>query len=217
MSKRRPKPEPIPTPRDEAAPVATESRSDAETHAAADATDPAAFEFPFGAAAGTPAAETRREAEPATDAPTARAPSFREGADADWRSTDAVFPASALPPKPPAGDAERRPDAAGEGKAWNPLFGLRGDYEAEVRLLEDRRFKQMHIRFETKPSDAVREAMRDGGFRWRQAEQAWTRRIDPEHAWRTRAEAETLFGRVVALIREERGLEPARDAGPQAG
>ena len=86
-----------------------------------------------------------------------------------------------------------------------------------MTLLEDRRFKQAQLRFAAKPSDEVRQAVREAGFQWRSQEEAWTKRIDPEKAWRTRAEAKALYDRVTAMIRAERGLAPARDAGPQPG
>ena len=130
-----------------------------------------------------------------------------------------IPPADAPTPRGAAGSEEpaREPARLGEGKAWNPRFGLRADHEVGVGLLEDKRFKQMQIRFAEKPSDEVRRVVREAGFQWRSQEEAWAKRIDPDKGWRTRAEAEALYDRVTVMIRAERGLAPARDAGPQPG
>lgn len=95
-----------------------------------------------------------------------------------------------------------RPDGP---RVPNP-FGFRQDAVAGVRLLEDRRFKQVQLKFADKPSDAVRQAVREAGFRWLQEAGVWAKQIDRERGWQTRAEAEEVFGRVAALIREEKGL-----------
>ena len=97
------------------------------------------------------------------------------------------------------------------------MAGWRGDYEVGVKLQEDRRFKQVRIAFAEKPSDDVRQVVREAGFQWRSQEEVWTKQIDPDKAWRTRAEAEALFERVTAMLRAERGLEPSRQAEPIPG
>ena len=86
----------------------------------------------------------------------------------------------------------------------NP-FGIRADVVAGVRLQEDKRYRQMQLKFDARPSDEVRQAVRDAGFQWRSQEQVWSKRIDPDQGWRTRAGAEDLFDRVTTLIRTEHG------------
>jgi hypothetical protein len=107
----------------------------------------------------------------------------------------------------PATDTERGPSRP---VGPNP-FGVRGDYEAGVRLLEDRRFRQMQLAFAEKPSEAVRQAVRDAGFQWRAGEQVWTLQINPEKGWQTRARAHEAFERAAELLRQELGL--ARQVG----
>lgn len=91
----------------------------------------------------------------------------------------------------------------------NP-FGYKHDVAAGVRLLEDRRFKQVQVKFAAKPSDEVRQVVRDAGFRWLQEEQVWAKQIDPEKGWQTRADADALFEQVTAMIRAEQGLTHER-------
>lgn len=98
--------------------------------------------------------------------------------------------------------ADVRPDGP---RAPNP-HGYKQDVAAGVRLLEDRRFKQVQLKFADKPSAAVREMVREAGYRWREEEQAWTKQIDPEKGWQTRADADDLFERVTAAIRAEKGI-----------
>ena len=122
--------------------------------------------------------------------------------DADGRVTYTV-PADATP------EPRSAPNPEGDADAARPLpnpFGVRADHEAGVGLLEDRRFRQMQIRFREKPSDEVRRVIREAGYQWRSQDQAWTKQIDPDAAWRTRAEATALFDRVAGMVRDEMGL-----------
>ncbi len=168
-----------------AAESTTFEAAEAAAHAlAGTVTDPAAFAFPI--------------------------PPASERVEAEGRVADTVASADGKVPTPNA--PSRRAEGDGEEKAWKPLFGWRGDHEAGVKLQEDRRFKQVRISFADRPSDDVRRVVRDAGFQWRSQDQAWTRQIDPDKAWRTRAEAEALYDRVTAMIRAERGLEPSRHA-----
>lgn len=91
----------------------------------------------------------------------------------------------------------------------NP-FGFRHDAVAGVRLLEDRRFKQLQLRFVAKPSEAVRAVVAEAGWRWRPQEEHWTKQIDAEKGWQTRADADALYERVVTTIRAEMGVTAER-------
>lgn len=109
------------------------------------------------------------------------------------------------PPEQPAEGshvAARRPDGP---DIPNP-FESRRDSVAGVRLLEDRRYKQMQIRFDAKPSQAVLAVMDVAGYTWRGSEKAWTKQLDPEASWKTRADAERLYAKVARMIREEKGI-----------
>jgi hypothetical protein len=85
-------------------------------------------------------------------------------------------------------------------------FGIAGDYEAGVRLFENRRDRLMVIKFEQKPSSEVLTRMKDGGFRWNPRDQVWVHPIYPDQARQIRIEAERTYQDVTQMIRQERGL-----------
>ena len=85
-------------------------------------------------------------------------------------------------------------------------FGIAGDYEAGVRLIENRRDQLMTLKFDQKPSHGVLAKLRDAGFRWHPRDEVWNRSIQPENARQTRIEAEKLFDDIRQAIRLERGL-----------
>lgn len=85
-------------------------------------------------------------------------------------------------------------------------FGIAGDYQAGVRLFENRRDRLMVIKFEQKPSSDVLTRMKDGGFRWNPRDQVWVHPIYQEQARQIRIEAERTYQDVCQMIRQERGL-----------
>lgn len=89
-------------------------------------------------------------------------------------------------------------------------FGYKQDAVAGVRLLEDRRFKQLQLKFREKPSEAVRAVVAEAGWRWRPHEEHWTKQTPAEKGWQTRAEADALYERVVTTIRAEMGVTAER-------
>ena len=89
-------------------------------------------------------------------------------------------------------------------------FAVKTDATAGVTLREDRRFRQVQLQFRDKPSDAVRELVREAGFRWQPTDRVWTHRIDREAGWKTRLDAERLFGQVVEQIGREQGVPQSR-------
>lgn len=107
-------------------------------------------------------------------------------------------PEAAEPP------ATTEPETPAKSYGPNP-FGIRADVVAGVRLQEDKRYRQMQLKFDARPSDEVRHAVREAGFQWRTHEQVWSKPIDRDQGWRTRAGAEELFDRVTTLIRTEHG------------
>ena len=135
--------------------------------AAADPTsfDPSTFDAPAPADAVALVAATDEAASPPPAAQSRRTdhriapPQEPRGTGADDASRSAHTTASVDPDgrvtyTVPAGAAESRFSAErhpeGEGEAARPLpnpFGVRADHDAGVGLLEDRRFKQMQIRF----------------------------------------------------------------------
>src|ERR1700722_3428795 len=74
-------------------------------------------------------------------------------------------------------------------------FGIATDTVAGVRLFESRQDRQMAIKFgegrpEDKPSEAVREMLKDSGYRWNPVDRIWVRPVRPDSAMSTRIEAE---------------------------
>jgi hypothetical protein len=124
--------------------------------------------------------------------------------------------------EPPAGEA--RPegpgfaDRVGQSKrspAPDP-FGIAKDNLAGVRLFESRRDRQVAIQFgdggpEDKPSQAVIDLLKEGGYRWNPTHRIWAHPLNPESAMATRIEAEWLYQEIRQIIRQEKGIEPSQD------
>lgn len=131
------------------------------------------------------------------------------------RSDDGVptIESDRTPPPSPAGPDRPRPIGASHAAAVRPdgprtpdPFGFRRDVPSGVRLLENRRYQEVQLRFAEQPSEAVREEVSRAGFRWVREERAWVKPIAEVRGWQTRAEADALFDRVTAMIRAEKGL-----------
>ena len=101
--------------------------------------------------------------------------------------------------------------AAGEKRksAWIKNFGSFTDNLAGVSLSEDRENHIMVIKFDQKPSDEVRAALKAEpyGFRFNPDTQAWYKRISPATPAQSRREAQDVAFEVANLIRGERGVE----------
>jgi hypothetical protein len=93
-------------------------------------------------------------------------------------------------------------------KAPDP-FGIAKDDLAGVRLFESRQDRQMAIKFDEKPSQAVLDLLKEGGYRWNPKERVWTHPVTDDSAMRTRIEAEWLYQEFRQMIRQEKGIEPA--------
>ena len=92
-------------------------------------------------------------------------------------------------------------------------FGIAHDNIAGVRLFESRQDRQMAIKFgegrpEDKPSQAVIDMLKEGGYRWNPKERVWTHPVRPDSAMSTRIEAEWLYQEIRQMIRQEKGIEP---------
>src|SRR5262249_23946125 len=91
-------------------------------------------------------------------------------------------------------------------------FTIAGDNLAGVRLYESRKDSQVALQFgdgrsEDKPSQEVIDAVKEAGYRWNMADRIWARPL--RHDTRaTRIEAEQLYQKVRAMIRQEKGIEP---------
>jgi hypothetical protein len=124
---------------------------------------------------------------------------------------DPIPPAEARQDEP-AGH-ETPPTAADAAEArrskWLPRFDSWGDHEAGVVVLEDRQNRRMVVKFDDKPSEAVREVMKGEpyGFRFDPDEQLWYKKFSPGIARQARTEADQLGFTVANIIRQEKGLE----------
>jgi hypothetical protein len=124
--------------------------------------------------------------------------------------------------EPPA--AEAKPagqsfaDRVGQKKwvATPDPFGIATDTVAGVRLFESKQDRQMAIKFgegrpEDKPSQAVIDMLKEGGFRWNPRDRVWTHPVKPESAMTTRIEAEWLYQEVRQMIRQEKGISGGQE------
>jgi hypothetical protein len=100
------------------------------------------------------------------------------------------------------------PPQAGKSK-WVARFGSFGDYQAGVRVIEDRENHLMTIKFNEKPSQAVRDVMKskEHGFQFDPEEQVWYKKISAARPAQSRKEADDLAFTVANMIRAEKGLE----------
>jgi hypothetical protein len=113
--------------------------------------------------------------------------------------------------EPPAAEAAPRSFAERVGQrnritVADP-FGFRTDNLAGVRLFESKLDRQMALKFEEKPSQAVIDTLKDAGYRWNPAEKIWAYPVRYESANTTRVEADRLYEQVVKMIRQEKGIE----------
>lgn len=148
--------------------------------------------------------DTSEQPSQSTDTPSASNSSFE--------STGTAVMEPPVPPVPETGPEETQPSFVEKlARQRNPgivpdPFGIAGDYQAGVRLFENRRERLMVIKFEQKPSSDVLTRMKDGGFRWNPRDQVWVHPIYQEQARQIRIEAERTYQDVCQMIRQERGL-----------
>jgi hypothetical protein len=114
--------------------------------------------------------------------------------------------------EPSASNESQEPEGPKKSK-WLPRFGSFGDYQAGVRLIEDRENRRMTIKFAEKPSDAVRALLKseEYGYRFDSEDQVWYKFINPAKPRQSRADADELVLKVADMLREEKGLPPNKD------
>ena len=101
-------------------------------------------------------------------------------------------------------------EPAQQGKStWASHFGSWADYEAGVKLIEDRENRRLTIKFDEKPSEAVRGLMKnpERGFRFDPDDQVWYKRLNHAKPGQSRREAEELAFDAANMIRQEKGLQ----------
>jgi len=137
----------------------------------------------------------------------------------DTPSQDSTDTPTAVAEPPATGakpDGQSFAEKVGQRK-WSPApdpFGIAQDNLAGVRLFESKRDRQVAIKFgdgrpEDKPSQAVLDLLKEGGYRWDPVNRIWAHALYPETAMSTRIEAEWLYQEVRQILRQEKGIEPA--------
>jgi len=119
--------------------------------------------------------------------------------------------------EPPAAgakpDGQTFADKVGQRKrtpAPDP-FGVATDNLAGVRLFDSKQDRQVAIKFEAKPSQAVIDLLKEAEYRWNPVDKIWTHPVRPESAMSTRIDAESLYQEVRQMIRKEKGIEPTQE------
>ena len=90
-------------------------------------------------------------------------------------------------------------------------YGIAGDYLAGVRLFQSKQDRQMALKFEEKPSQAVIDKLKDAGYHWNPVDKIWAHPVRPDSAMTTRIEAERLYQEVRHMIRADRGIDPGQE------
>jgi hypothetical protein len=129
---------------------------------------------------------------------------------AEGEETAADESLETFPPTEPPTSGEAQAGEAQPKSKWVTRFGSYGDYQAGVRLIEDRKNRRMTIQFEEKPSDAVRAVLKseEYGYRYDSEDQLWYKAINPAKPRQSREEADELVQKLANMIRQEKGLEP---------
>ncbi len=78
-----------------------------------------------------------------------------------------------------------------------------------MHLTEDRENRRMTIKFDEKPSEAIRDLLKkQHSYQFDPEDQVWYKKINPAKARQGRTEAEEVVFEAASLIRKEKGLEP---------
>jgi hypothetical protein len=130
-------------------------------------------------------------------------------------STAVAEPPAAANDNAPAADDNKPSFAERVGQrqrvsAADP-YGIAGDYLAGVRLFESKRDRQMALKFEEKPSQAVIDKLKDAGYRWNPVDKIWAHPVRADSAMSTRIEAERVYQEVRQMIRVEKGIETSQE------
>ncbi len=108
-------------------------------------------------------------------------------------------------------------DAEEPKRSFGPdPFPIDTDPQTGARLLSSGRyydrelgryaFRNVQIKFDEKPAQAVLDKVSQAGFSWDRKHQAWTKKVAEDSPVQSRLAAEELFREVTATLREEKGL-----------
>jgi len=111
-------------------------------------------------------------------------------------------------------EATRMPGDEPPEKKWAPRTQAVTDNMAKTKFHFDHERHRALIEFgEGKPSDEVRTALKDGGFRWDRDEKKWEMPVQYTTREQDRVHALHVFNQVSAMIRQEKGI-PAQQGIP---
>src|SRR5437667_8212420 len=107
----------------------------------------------------------------------------------DEKSTETTTAETAIAvTEPPAAEAGADKPSFAErvGQKKRPSvadpYGIAGDYLAGVRLFESKQDRQMALKFEEKPSQAVIDKLKDAGYHWNPLDKIWAHPVRPDSA-----------------------------------
>jgi hypothetical protein len=130
-------------------------------------------------------------------------------------STAVAEPPAAANDNQPSADDSQPSFAERVGQKKRPSvadpFGIAGDYLAGVRLFESRQDRQMALKFEEKPGQAVIDKLKEAGYHWNPQHKIWAHPVRSDSAMSTRIDAERLYQEVRQMIREEKGIETSQE------
>ena len=128
--------------------------------------------------------------------------------------------AAAVQERQPGDDGEQKPQ-----KKYAPdPFGIASDNDVGARLLssglhfdkdlEKYAYRNIEMQFKEKPSDAILNQLREGGFGWKGEKKSWVKKVSKDTARQDRIDAEDLFHEVVSQLREAKGLGESKEKMP---
>jgi hypothetical protein len=131
----------------------------------------------------------------------------------DKESTETVTAVAEPPAAEAKADGLSFAERVGQKRFVTPPdpFLIAVDNLAGVRLFESKQDRQMAVKFEDKPSQAVIDTMKEAGFRWMPVDRIWAHPVRSEFALSTRIDAERLYQEVCKMIRQEKGIEAGQE------
>lgn len=131
----------------------------------------------------------------------------------DQESTETSSTTTEPPPAEEKAEGQSFAERVGQRK-YTPApdpFGIAKDNLAGVRLFQSKRDRQMAIKFDEKPDQAVIDRLKEAGYRWNPNDMIWARPVRSDSAMSTRIEAEKLYQEVRQMVREEKGIETEKE------
>ena len=85
-------------------------------------------------------------------------------------------------------------------------YPIATDADIGLHLFESRQDRQMAIKFDEKPSQAVIDKLHEARWTWKPADKIWAHPIWPASAMTIRINAERLYQEICSMIRQEKGI-----------